>query len=257
MVGKWLESAAQMDRTPPSPRWAAARSLATTAVFVLVGSLLLRTLGEQFLSLFGCGLRWHVPWSQAHDQLLALLAFSGLLLRRAATFGVALAVFVPVFSVLLVPVAGGAAAPGNWLPLRWLGTAALGLWLYGSASIGVIALLAGWRRPQLARTASVVLLAAVAGSALRFVGFHVRAGSERVELADGWVACDRVFLTPFGGDLLVEIWREWPLGFGCCVGQRVEQFASYSSPGQLQVRDGAAVLVWPGEADQVVRGPWR
>lgn len=244
-----------MGRTPPSPRWAAARSLVTTAVFVLVGSLLLRTLGEQFLSLFGCGLRWHAPWLRDHDRMLAVVACSGLLLWRAATFGAALAVSVPLFSVLLVPVAGGAAA-SDWLPLRWLGAAALGLWLHGSALVSIFALCAWWRRPQLARTASVVLLAAVAGSALRFVGFHVRAGSERVELADGWVACDRIFLTPFGGDLVVEIWREWPLGFGCCVGQRVDRFESYSSPGTLQVRDGAAVLVWEASG-QFARGSWR
>ena len=240
-----------MDCTPPSPRWAAARSLVTTAVFLLVGSLLLRTLGEQFLSLFGYLLRWHVPWSQDHDQMLAVVAFSGLLLWRAATFGVPLTVFVAVFSVLLVSVAGPPAADD------WLGAAALGLWLYGSALVGIFAVVAWWRRPQLARTASLVLLAAVAGSALRFVGFHVRVDPERVALADGWVACDRIFLTPFGGDLFVEIWRERPLGLGCCVGQRVDRFESYSFRGKLQVRDGAAVLVWPGAFDQEVRGPWR
>jgi hypothetical protein len=224
-------------------------------VFV-VGALFVSTLGEQFLSLFGVGLRWSVPERYRFDLVLAAIAVVSLFVWRAAAFGAELALAVPLFALGLLFV-GVLARTSDWLVVRWIGLGILAAWSHGSALIGVVAGGLCWRRPHLARTLSLVLLLAACWSALRLTVFDVRSCTHRVELADRRIACDSIYATPTGCDLVVEVWREWPLCLGCRLGRRIDRFERYGWYGNLQVQDGAAVLLSPEEPHEVIGGPWR
>lgn len=237
---------------PPSNRAPGVRAF----LWLVVGSLFALTLGEQFLSLFGVGLRWSVPARYHFDLALAAVAFVSLFVWRAAAYGAELALAVLFFAVGLLFV-GVLARTSDWLVVRSLGLGIVATWSHGCALIGVVACGLWWWRPHLARTLSLVLLLATCWSALRLVVFDVRSCDHRVELADGRIACDSIYATPTGCDLVVEVWREWPLCFGCWVGRRIERFERYGWYGNLQVQDGAAVLLSTSEPFEVIGGPWR
>lgn len=221
-----------------------------------VGPLLVLTLGEQFLSLFGVGLRWSFPERYRFDLVLAAVAFVSVFLWHAAAFGAGLALAVGMSAVVLHLV-GAMARTADWLVVQWIGWVIVAAWSHGSALLGVLTCCVWWRRPHLARTSSSVLLLAACWSALRLTVFDVRFCDHSVELADRRIACDSIYSTPTGADLVVEVWREWPLGFGCAVGRRIDRFERYGWSGNLQVQDGAAVLLSPGEPRRAIGGPWR
>lgn len=233
---------------------------------LVVGALFVLTLGEQFLSLFGVGLRWSVPVRYHFDLALAAVAVVSLFAWRAVAFGAELALAVTLFAGGLLFV-GVLARTSDWLVVRSLGLGILAAWSHGCALIGVLAGCLCWWRPQLVRTLSLVLLFAACWSALRLVVFQLRTCDHRVQLDDRRIACDTIYATPTGCDLVVEVWREWPLGLGCSVGRRIDRFERYGWYGRLQVQDGAAVLLSPTEPDEVmlsptepydvIGGPWR
>ena len=106
-----------MEPTSPPPPDRAARTLPLLAL--AVGSLLVLTLGEQFLSLFGFGLRCSVPGRHSLAFGIAAVAVGSLLLWRSVVFGAGLALAVSFLAVVL-HVVGVMASAFEW-PAGWYG----------------------------------------------------------------------------------------------------------------------------------------
>lgn len=230
--------------------------LAVGAVTLLLGVTVL----GQVQTYFGIGLRWSWLYGPMFGWILGASALFLFVIWRAVRFG---AGFVGVIAAgvilfhLLALVVELLPYKREWgelilLPVLHLVRIAflIGPW------VGIVCLIAWCARPRTERLASRVLVCAV-GCAAIWRAYHWREPLDRVPRTDHHLVSDLVNDDLLGWDFHVEVWREWDLGLGLCVGQRI--FASGSTGGpaaRLEVHGDEVELVVHFRERHVL-GTWR